>query len=137
MAKIGLEIHGYLKTNEKLFCRCKSEHGLKHSRPNTNICPVCTGQPGAKPMLPNKEAINKAIQIALILNCKINPKLIWQRKHYDWPDLPKGYQNTLSGPYAIPIGENGEFLGIRITQAHLEDCRKLLSKVPLVKGETK
>jgi len=121
MTKIGLEIHGYLKTNEKLFCRCKSEHGLKHSRPNTNICPVCTGQPGAKPMLPNKTAINKVIQIALILGCKVNEKLVWQRKHYDWPDLPKGYQDTISGPYAIPVGEKGKFLGINITECHLEE----------------
>lgn len=121
MVKIGLEIHGYLNTNEKLFCPCKSEHGLKHSKPNTNICPICTGMPGAKPMLPNKSAVEKAIAISLILNCKVNPKLIWQRKHYDWPDLPKGYQNTISGPYAIPVGTDGRFLGIRIREAHLEE----------------
>ena len=121
MIKIGLEIHGYLLTNEKLFCSCKSEHGLKHSKPNTNICPICTGQPGAKPLLPNKKAVDKTIQISLILGCKINPKLIWQRKHYDWPDLPKGYQNTISGPYAIPVGEKGKFLGIKITEAHIEE----------------
>ncbi len=121
MTKIGLEIHGYLLTNEKLFCACKSEHGLKHSKPNTNICAICTAQPGAKPMLPNKTAVNKVIQIALILGCKINEKLVWARKHYDWPDLPKGYQNTISGAYAIPVGEKGKFLGIRITEAHLEE----------------
>ena len=121
MTKIGLEIHGYLLTNEKLFCACKSEHGLKHSKPNTNICPICTAQPGAKPMLPNKKAVHKVIQIALILGCRINEKLIWARKHYDWPDLPKGYQNTISGPYAIPVGEKGKFLGIKITEAHLEE----------------
>ena len=119
--KIGLEIHGYLDTKEKLFCSCKAVHGAKHSKPNTNICPICTGQPGAKPMLPNKIAIDKAVQISLILNCKINDKLIWKRKHYGWPDLPKGYQNTLSGPYAIPVGERGKFLGIGITEAHLEE----------------
>ena len=121
MVKIGLEIHGYLNTKEKLFCNCKAIHGAKFSKPNTNICPVCTGQPGAKPMLPNKEAINKAIQICLILSCKINSKFVWQRKHYDWPDLPKGYQNTISGNYAIPVGEKGKFLGIKITEAHLEE----------------
>lgn len=121
MVKIGLEIHGYLDTKEKLFCRCKTIHGAKFSKPNTNICPICTAQPGAKPMLPNKTAIDKAIQIALILNCKINKKLVWQRKHYDWPDLPKGYQNTLSGPHAFPVGENGNFLGIKIREAHLEE----------------
>jgi len=121
MVKIGLEIHGYLNTKEKLFCKCKATHGIKFAKPNTNICPVCTGQPGAKPMLPNKEAINKAIQISLILNCKINQKFAWQRKHYNWPDLPKGYQSTISGSYAIPVGEKGEFLDIRITEAHLEE----------------
>lgn len=121
MTKIGLEIHGYLLTNEKLFCRCKSEHGAKHSKPNINICPICTGQPGSKPLLPNKNAVDKIIQIALVLGCKINEKLVWQRKHYDWADLPKGFQNTISGPHAIPVGEKGNFLGIKITEAHLEE----------------
>jgi aspartyl-tRNA(Asn)/glutamyl-tRNA(Gln) amidotransferase subunit B len=121
MVKIGLEIHGYIMTNEKLFCKCKSEHDLKFSKPNTNICSICTGMPGAKPMLPNKIAVDKVIQIALILGCKINEKLIWQRKHYDWPDLPKGYQNTISGPYAIPVGTKGKFLEIGIIEAHIEE----------------
>ena len=121
MVKIGLEIHGYIQTEEKLFCTCKTVHGLKFAKPNTNICPVCTSQPGAKPLLPNKVAVDKAIEIALILNCKVNSKLAWQRKHYDWPDLPKGYQNTLSGGYATPVGEKGKFLNIRIREAHLEE----------------
>jgi len=121
MAKIGLEIHGYINTKEKLFCTCKAEHGAKHAKPNTNICPICTGQPGAKPLLPNSTAIDKAIQIALILGCKVNPRVIWQRKHYSWPDLPKGYQNTISGPHAIPNGEKGKFNGIGITECHLEE----------------
>ena len=121
MTKIGLEIHGYINTNEKLFCSCKSEHGAKLSKPNTNICPICTAQPGAKPMLPNKEAIDKIIQIGLILGCKINEKLIFQRKHYDWPDLPKGYQNTISGTYAIPVGTKGKFQEIGITEVHIEE----------------
>ena len=59
---IGLEIHGYIETKEKLFCTCKNFHDMKQIKPNTNICPICTGQPGAKPMLPNKEAINKIIE---------------------------------------------------------------------------
>lgn len=117
---IGLEIHTYLVTKEKLFCKCVAsrEKGLS---PNTYICPVCTGQPGAKPMLPNKSAVEKAVLIGLMLECKINKKMIWQRKHYDWPDLPKGYQNTLSGSFAIPLGENGKFYGIRIKSMHLEE----------------
>jgi aspartyl-tRNA(Asn)/glutamyl-tRNA(Gln) amidotransferase subunit B len=118
---IGLESHGYLNTKKKLFCNCKAEHGLKHFKPNTSICPICTGQPGSKPMLPNSEAITKSIQIALILNCKVNEKLPFQRKHYSWSDLPKGYQNTLSGPHAVPTGSKGKFLGIGITECHLEE----------------
>src|SRR3989344_4164927 len=117
---IGLEIHCYLLTREKLFCTCKAsrEKGLKV---NTLICPICTGMPGAKPMLPNRTAVEKAVQIGLMLNCKINKELIWQRKHYDWPDMPKGYQNTLSGKYAVPVGEKGKFKGIGISSMHLEE----------------
>lgn len=122
--KIGLEIHGYLVTKEKLFCNCKNAHKLKEIKPNTLICPICTGTPGSKPMLPNAEAIKKIIQIALMLGCKINSepeKLIWYRKHYSWPDLPKGFQNTISGTYANPVGINGNFLGIGIREVHLEE----------------
>jgi len=122
--KIGLEIHSYLITEEKLFCNCKAiRHSAKEGiKPNSFICPICCGMPGSKPMLPNKEAIKKAIQIALMLNCKIqDQKIIWQRKHYDWPDLPKGYQITQSGSYSIPLAENGEFENIRIRELHLEE----------------
>src|SRR3989338_4126795 len=117
---IGLEIHTYLVTKEKLFCTCiaSRERGLK---PNINICPTCTGQPGAKPMLANEEAVKKAVMIGLMLGCKINSELKWQRKHYDWPDMPKGYQNTLSGTYAIPLGVRGKFFGINISSMHLEE----------------
>ena len=117
---IGLEIHTYLITKEKLFCKCKSsrEKGLKD---NINTCPICTGQPGSKPMRPNKEAVKKAIQIGLMLNCQINTHLKWQRKHYNWPDMPKGFQNTLSGPHATPVGIKGEFMKINIDSMHLEE----------------
>ncbi len=119
--KIGLEIHGYLNTKEKLFCRCETDF-LKKT-PNIFICPICTGQPGSKPMLPNEEAIKKIIQISLILNCRINyeGEMKWQRKHYDWPDLPKGYQDTISGAHSTPCAENGVFDGIRIRECHLEE----------------
>ena len=117
---IGLEIHVYLITEKKLFCNCVNsrEKGLI---PNTNICPICTGQPGAKPLLPSKEAVVKATQIGLALGCKINPVLEWQRKHYSWPDLPKGYQTTISGAHAVPLGVEGKFEGIRIGSMHLEE----------------
>jgi len=118
--KVGLEIHAYLSTNEKLFCRCKAsrERGLE---PNTLICPICTGQPGAKPMAPNATAVERAVQIALLLSCKLNDNMPWMRKHYDWPDLPKGYQTTMSGAHAVPLGVNGKFEGINIESMHLEE----------------
>jgi aspartyl-tRNA(Asn)/glutamyl-tRNA(Gln) amidotransferase subunit B len=108
---IGLEIHGYLKveSKRKLFCNCKLEH---NSEPNTNICPVCTAQPGSKPMAVNEEALNKIIAISLMLGCKVNKRMLFQRKHYSWPDLPSGYQKTISGAFSQPVGINGEFLGI-------------------------
>jgi len=117
---IGLEVHVYLNTKEKLFCQCRASR-VKGLVPNTLICPICTGQPGAKPMLPNGAAIKKAVQIALMFQCKINNKTSWQRKHYDWPDLPKGYQNTISGAHSVPLGVDGKFSGIRIRSAHVEE----------------
>jgi aspartyl-tRNA(Asn)/glutamyl-tRNA(Gln) amidotransferase subunit B len=116
---IGLEIHVYLVTKEKLFCNCKASRE-KGQRKNIYVCPICVGSPGAKPMLPNKEALTQGVRIGLMLGCKINKELVWQRKHYDWPDLPKGYQTTLSG--GVPgVGENGEFRGIGIWSMHLEE----------------
>lgn len=119
---IGLEIHGYLdmQNKAKLFCNCS----LEPAEPNTQICPVCTGQPGAKPMLPNKEAIDAIIRIALFLECKLNPELVWQRKHYSWPDLPNGFQKTMSGAYSQPVGLHGTFLGVGIEEIHLEETRR-------------
>src|SRR3989344_2826654 len=123
-AKIGLEIHGYIDTKEKLFCTCKNFHDMKIVKPNTNICPICVGAPGSKPMLPNKSAVDKIIQIGLMLNCKPNilpKKLSFQRKHYSWPDMPHGFQKTISGAYSVPVAENGKFLDIRIREVHLEE----------------
>jgi aspartyl-tRNA(Asn)/glutamyl-tRNA(Gln) amidotransferase subunit B len=117
---IGLEIHVYLTTKEKLFCRCKASRE-KGQKMNIYLCPICTGQPGAKPMLPNKSAVEKAVQIGLMLGCKINKKMEWQRKHYDWPDLPKGYQTTISGAHADSLGVKGKFFGIGISSMHLEE----------------
>jgi aspartyl-tRNA(Asn)/glutamyl-tRNA(Gln) amidotransferase subunit B len=120
--KIGLEIHGYLDTKEKLFCKCSTNYS-KDEEPNSRICPICTGQPGNKPMLPNKQAIEQLVKISLVLGCRINydKPLVWQRKHYSWPDLPKGYQNTISGAHAEFPAVNGKFKGIRIRECHLEE----------------
>lgn len=119
--KIGLEVHGYLNTKEKLFCMCKAS--FKNEKPNTDVCPICTGQPGSKPMLINNSAVDKLVEISLILGCKINhdKNLIWNRKHYSWADLPKGYQTTISGAHALFPSVNGKFLGINIWECHLEE----------------
>ncbi len=118
--KIGLEIHGYLDTHEKLFCMCKTD--FLNSKPNSLVCPICTGQPGSKPMAPNSDAIKKMIQIALVFGSKINySNIIWQRKHYSWADLPKGYQTTISGMHATTNATGGKFKGINLTELHLEE----------------
>jgi|GEM_PF-3498404 len=72
-------------------------------------------------MLPNKTAVEKAIEIALVLGCKINENVKWQRKHYDWPNMPKGYQNTFSGSSSSTFAEKGKFHGIEIWGMHLEE----------------
>jgi len=115
---IGLEVHGYIKTKEKLFCKCKKPS--KSDEINTTICPRCTGQPGSKPMLPNKEALKKVLQLATIFGSDITKKTYFQRKQYSWPDMPVGYQRTCSGN-VTPNGVGGEFMGIGIEEIHLEE----------------
>ncbi|MFT4244201.1 MAG: Asp-tRNA(Asn)/Glu-tRNA(Gln) amidotransferase subunit GatB [Candidatus Woesearchaeota archaeon] len=117
--KIGLEIHVHLKTKEKLFCRCAIP--TSQTQMNRTICPVCTGQPGSKPMLPNKSALQAVTQIALLFNSEISKEIYFQRKHYTWPDMPTGYQRTISGPDVKCNGMGGEFLGIGIEEIHLEE----------------
>ncbi|EHP85882.1 Asp-tRNA(Asn)/Glu-tRNA(Gln) amidotransferase subunit GatB [Methanotorris formicicus] len=114
--KCGLEIHVQVDTESKLFCRCPTNY--KDVPPNTNICPVCMGLPGAKPMPPNKKAVDVAIMVAKMLGCDIviDKDIYFQRKHYDYPDLPSGYQRT-----SVPIGVNGNFMGVGITEVHLEE----------------
>ncbi len=98
---IGLEIHVQLKTKSKMFCGC-SNRG-EYEPPNTTICSVCTGQPGVLPVI-NKEAIKMGVLASLALNCKINEISKFDRKHYFYPDLPKGYQIS---QYDKPVGEHG------------------------------
>jgi len=117
--KIGLEVHGYLDTREKLFCMCRTDSLV--SDVNSRVCPICTGQPGSKPMGVNREAVRKMIEIALVLGSRINYEVVWQRKHYSWADLPKGYQTTVSGPHARVNAVGGKFRGINITEIHLEE----------------
>jgi aspartyl-tRNA(Asn)/glutamyl-tRNA(Gln) amidotransferase subunit B len=116
--KVGLEIHGYIQSDTKLFCDCAIREGAV---PNTHICPRCTGQPGSKPLATQVQALHKSVQIGLLLGCTINPRLVFERKHYNWPDSPNNYQRTMSGTYASPVGEHGLFEGIHIKEVHLEE----------------
>ena len=111
----GLEIHVQLETQSKLFCDCPTNY--QDAPINTNICPVCLNQPGAKPHPTNEKALENALMIALMLNCEIDQGVTYfMRKHYDYPDLPSGYQRT-----SVPIGINGELNGIRIREIHVEE----------------
>ncbi|MBM4240998.1 MAG: Asp-tRNA(Asn)/Glu-tRNA(Gln) amidotransferase subunit GatB [Euryarchaeota archaeon] len=113
--KCGLEIHVQLETDSKLFCDCHTNY--QEAPPNTNICYVCLNQPGAKPYPPNQEAMEGAIKIALMLACDIADDVTYfLRKHYNYPDLPSGYQRT-----SIPIGYGGDLNGVRIREVHIEE----------------
>ncbi len=118
---IGLECHLALnKLNTKLFCSCKQPS--PDSKPNTKTCEICLGLPGSKPVL-NKKALQHALKLAIALNCKIAKEMVFSRKVYFYPDMPKNYQIT---QYEIPLGENGYIYldsgkKIRITRIHLEE----------------
>lgn len=100
-AVIGLEVHAQILTKSKMFCSCANQYGAEI---NSNICPVCTGQPGALPTV-NHKAIELGIRAALALNCQIRSESIFARKNYFYPDLPKGYQIS---QYEKPYSEHGK-----------------------------
>src|SRR3984885_15130109 len=119
---IGLEVHVQLATRTKIFCGCPTSFGAP---PNSNVCPVCLGLPGALPVL-SRQAVELGIQASLALRCTVNPKSIFARKNYFYPDLPKGYQIS---QYDQPLAEHGfveiEVGGVSkrigITRVHMED----------------
>ncbi len=119
---IGLEIHSQLKTATKLFCACPARSG---GEPNSHICEVCAGLPGALPRL-NAQAVALAARAGLALGCTINPTSIFSRKNYFYPDLPNGFQTSqldppicLGGGLDISLGD--EIRHIRLNRIHLED----------------
>ena len=125
---IGLEVHSELATNTKLFCSCRNKFG---GEPNTNCCPVCTGMPGALPVL-NKKAIEYAIKMGLAVGCTINNYSVFERKNYFYPDLSKAYQiSQLEYPLCVGGGLEIEVEGkkkfINLDRIHVEeDAGKLI-----------
>lgn len=125
---IGLEVHVQLKTKSGMFCSCANTEA---DGPNQHICEICTGQPGALPVI-NREAVRKSVMVGLALNCEIAEYAKFDRKNYFYPDLPKGYQISqfdmpINGRGQIELVVKGANRTIGITRAHLEeDAGKLL-----------
>ena len=121
-AVIGLEIHAQLLTRTKIFCGCPTAFGAD---PNTNVCSVCLGLPGALPVL-NRAAVDYAVKAALALGCEIQERSVFARKNYFYPDLPKGYQIS---QYELPLARgggldlavNGHAKHVRLTRIHMEE----------------
>lgn len=121
---IGLETHVQLDTKSKLFCSCNNESF--DAAPNTNICPICSGQPGTLPVI-NKTAILYTVKAGIAMHCDINKYSKWDRKSYFYPDLPKGYQISqydkplCIGGYIDILLDNKEEKRIRLNRIHLEE----------------
>jgi len=131
-AIIGLEVHAEMQTQSKMFCGCAVVDNTL-SEPNAAVCPVCAGMPGMLPVA-NQRAVEYGIKVALALGCEINPRSIFARKNYFYPDLPKGYQIS---QYEEPLARNGKLTiqtpdgerTIRVRRVHLEEDTGKLTHV--------
>lgn len=112
---VGLEIHAELNTQTKMFCDSLNDPNEKE--PNVNICPICMGHPGTLPVM-NKEAVKYIRMIGTAIGAKLAEKTYFDRKHYFYPDIPKGYQIS---QYKDPLVTGGEIAGIELTRIHLEE----------------
>ena len=137
-ADIGLEVHAELQTNSKMFCACPVVD-LTLAQPNSAVCPVCAGMPGALPVV-NQQAVAMALQVALAMECEVMSRSQFARKNYFYPDLPKGYQiSQYEFPLALcgnlPVRTEQGWITVRVRRVHLEEDTAKLTHIHETNGD--